>query len=322
MKNLNFLKGVGVALVTPFDEEYNIDWKSLEKLVKHVSGEISLAENLIEIEKKISDGESSKAIPSYLVVGGTTAETPTLSIKEKQEILRFIKKITNLPIVYGIGGYDTKKILEELKTTDLSGVDAILSVTPYYNKPTQNGLIKHYSMIAEASPLPIIIYNVPGRTSCNILPKTVINLATKYSNIVGIKEASGDINQIMEIIRESPPNFFVISGDDNITLPLIAVGAVGVISVIANAFPQEWSTMVTYALNGNFYKAKSIHYKLLALCKLLFVEGNPSGIKALLSELDIIKNILRPPLVSVSSQTQDLIKKELQLLRKQKSEKV
>ncbi len=286
MKKMEWLRGVGVALITPFNEDNSIDYNAFVRLLKHI--------------------ENGGA--SYVVIAGTTAETPTLTKEEKQILLEKAKKTVSIPIVYGCGGYNTLEIIKELKETNLNGVSAILSVTPYYNKPTQNGLIHHYSMIAENCPLPIILYNVPGRTGCNLLPSTVFKLAEKYENIIGVKEASGDINQIMEIIRGKPENFYVISGDDNITLPLLSIGVCGVISVIANAFPAEWSELVSLALNDKYQEARKIHYRFLELCRLLFVEGNPAGIKAVLSILGLCKNILRPPLVPVSQQTYQKIK--------------
>jgi len=284
--------GNGVAMITPF-KNGEIDWDSLARLIHHIeSGGVS-----------------------YIVVCGTTAETPTLSKQEKKDILRFVVERTKTPVVYGIGGYNTREVIREIEETDFSGVSGILSVTPYYNKPSQEGLYRHFGMIAEASPVPVILYNVPGRTGCNMLPETTLRLAHSFPDkIVAIKEASGNIEQIMEIIKEAPPGFTVLSGDDALTIPVIAMGGKGVISVIANAFPREWTDMVGYALNGDFARARSIFYRFKNLCGLLFKEGNPTGIKAVLSQMGIINNELRSPLVPASQSLQDLIRRELEKL--------
>ena len=279
MKNY---KGTGVALVTPFNSDKSIDYESLQKLVEYViNGEID-----------------------YLVVMGTTAENPTLNSIEKQSVIKFIVEKNNkrVPIVLGVGGYDTNAVIENIKQVNVNEIDAILSVTPYYNKPNQNGLYEHFSAITKNSPLPIILYNVPGRTGVNISASTTLNLAKNFNNIIAIKEASGNIEQIMEIIEKKPIGFEVISGDDRLTLPLVSVGAIGVISVVANALPKDYSNMVKLSLEGKFLEAKKLHYKLLEFNRLIFAEGSPAGVKCALKKLNIIKNYLRLPLVPVSDE--------------------
>ena len=282
------LKGTGVAIVTPFNTDRSVDYTSLEKLVNHL----------------ISNGIN------YLVVQGTTGESVTLSQTEKEETLAFIIKINNgrLPIVLGIGGNCTNTVVETFKSTNTTGVDAILSVSPYYNKPTQEGIYQHYKAIAEISPLPIILYNVPGRTSSNILPATTLRLANDFENIIAVKEAAGSLEQCMEIINNKPAGFLVISGDDALTLPMIASGGDGVISVLANAFPKGFSDMVSAALNNDMVTARALHYTYFEMIHYLFVEGNPAGVKAALKELDITGDTVRLPLVNVSSETNNKIK--------------
>ncbi|NLO02651.1 MAG: 4-hydroxy-tetrahydrodipicolinate synthase [Bacteroidales bacterium] len=274
-------KGAGVALVTPFTEENKIDFKGLEKIVRN----------------QVNGGTD------YLVVLGTTAETPTLSTEEQHEVVNFIKdNASGLPVVVGMGGNDTKKILKHIDTFNLEGVSGLLIVTPYYNKPSQEGMYNHYSEIASVSPVPVILYNVPSRTGVNIEADTVIKLAELSEKIVAVKEASGDLNQISRIIKYAPDNFSVISGDDAYTLPMIALGAKGVISVIANALPKELSNLAHSALNVNFESARKHHPYLSAIFKLLFKEGNPAGVKALLNIMGLIENKLRSPLFPVSGQ--------------------
>lgn len=281
-------KGTGVAIVTPFKSDKSVDYNALKKLVEHL----------------INNGID------YLVVQGTTGESVTLTKEEKAEILAFVVKINNkrLPIVLGLGGNCTQTILDALKTTNLEGVDALLSVSPYYNKPTQEGIYQHYKAIAEASPKPIILYNVPGRTSSNVLASTTLRLATDFKNIIAVKEASGNIEQAMEIIKNKPAHFLVISGDDALTLPIIASGGDGVISVLANAYPKGFSAMVNAALNGDLKKAQQLHYQYYDLIHYLFCDGNPAGIKATLKLLDITGDTVRLPLVNVTSATYDKIK--------------
>ena len=282
------LKGTGVAIVTPFNTDRSVDYTRLEKLVNHL----------------ISNGIN------YLVVQGTTGESVTLSQTEKEETLAFIIKVNNgrLPIVLGIGGNCTNTVVEAFKNTNTTGVDAILSVSPYYNKPSQEGIYQHYKAISEVSLLPIILYNVPGRTSSNVLPDTTLRLANDFDNIIAVKEAAGSLEQCMEIINNKPAGFLVISGDDALTLPMIASGGDGVISVLANAFPKGFSDMVSAALNNEMVTARALHYKYFEMIHYLFVEGNPAGVKAALKELDITGDTVRLPLVNVSAETNNKIK--------------
>tara|TARA_B100000674_G_C37871084_1_gene929522 strand:- start:493 stop:1365 length:873 start_codon:yes stop_codon:yes gene_type:complete len=278
------IKGSGVALVTCFNNDLSIDYDSMDKLLSHV----------------ITGGVD------YLVLLGTTGESVTLSKKEKNEIVTFVRrKYKEIPIVIGIGGNSTSNILQEIKETDFEGIDAILSVSPYYNKPTQEGIYNHYKMISKLSPKPLILYNVPSRTGSNISSQTTLRLAHDFENIVAIKEASGNLDQIMSILKDKPDNFTVLSGDDSLTLPMIYMGAKGVISVIGQLFPQEYTNMVHEALNNNIYKANSIHYKLYQLYGPLYVEGNPVGIKAALNTLDICNLVVRPPLINASKEIVD-----------------
>ena len=269
--------GMGVALITPFKEDDSVDSEALSRLLDY------------QLQNNID----------YLVVLGTTAETPTLSEEEKSEIVQFVKDKVNgrVPIVLGVGGNNTRAIVEKLKKDNFDGIDAILSVVPYYNKPSQEGMFQHYSAIAENSPVPVILYNVPGRTGVNMTAETTLRLAHKYKNIIGIKEASGNIVQMNDIIKNKPADFMVISGDDGITYPLITMGAVGVISVIGNAFPKEFSQMVRLALQGDYNSARIIHHKFTELFDLLFVDGNPAGVKCILSIMGYLENKLRLPLV-------------------------
>lgn len=275
---MNLFKGAGVALVTPFNADMSIDFPALRRLV----------------QEQIAGGTN------YLVVQGTTGESPTLNSSEKKQVLETVLEENNgkLPIVYGAGGNNTMSVIEAFKNIP-KGVDGILSVAPYYNKPTQAGYLAHYKALASETDLPIILYNVPGRTGSNVLAETTLELA-EIKNIVAMKEASGNMEQIMEIIRCKPENFLVLSGDDAITLPLIAAGADGVISVVANSFPKQFSQMVTSALNGDFETARKYHYDLLPVTKLLFAEGNPGGVKIALEELGWMKPFMRLPLVQVS----------------------
>lgn len=281
----NFLTGTGVALVTPFHRDGSIDFKSLEALVQY----------------------QIKGKTDYLVALGTTGETVTLSKDEKQAVVGCIVGAADgkIPVVLGVGGNNTHECAQAFGQFDLDGISAILSVSPYYNKPTQKGIVEHYKQVAAASPLPVILYNVPGRTGSNMLADTTLKLAEEVENIVAIKEASGNFEQMMKIIKHKPKHFKVISGDDMITLPLIASGAVGVISVVANAFPKDFSEMVRQALAGNFEKARQLHYKLTDITELLFVEGNPAGVKSALKHMKIMGDYVRLPLVPVSKKTAD-----------------
>ncbi|MCF4100930.1 4-hydroxy-tetrahydrodipicolinate synthase [Gillisia sp. M10.2A] len=277
---MNKLTGTGVALITPFNDDLSVDVNALSGLVKN------------QIENGID----------YLVVLGTTGETATLSSEEKKLVISTVIEANNgkLPLVLGIGGNNTHAVVEELKSTDLSAFAAVLSVSPYYNKPTQEGIYQHYKMLAEASPKPIIIYNVPGRTASNILPATVLRIAKDCPNIIGIKEAAGDIVQAMRLTAVLPEEFLVISGDDMVTLPMILAGGHGVISVIGQGFPSEFSEMVRLGLAGNVKEAYKLHYKIAPSIDLIFAEGNPAGIKALLALKGLVENKVRLPLVAAS----------------------
>lgn len=282
------LTGTGVAIITPFRDDGSIDFQSLEKLVKfHLDGGIN-----------------------YFVVLGTTGESVTLLDDEKNAIVSYIIDLVDnkVPVVIGMGGNNTQKIVNQIKNTDFTGVSAILSVAPYYNKPSQEGLFEHYKTIATSSPVPVILYNVPGRTGVNITAETTVQLAHAYDNIIAVKEASGDLVQVMHIIKDKPHHFKVISGDDALTFPMIALGASGVISVIANAYPKEFSNAVNYALNNDMGKAREQHFRFLEMIDLLFNEGSPAGIKALLEILGKAKNNLRLPLVKVSGETYKQLK--------------
>lgn len=283
------LKGTGVAIVTPFRKDASIDFLSLEKLLNHI----------------LSNGAD------YLVVLGTTGETATLSADEKKAVLNFVIDAVDekVPIVAGFGGNNTAKVISNIKHYNFNGIDAILSVAPYYNKPGQKGLYNHYKSIATASPLPIILYNVPGRTGVNISAETSLQLANDFENIVAVKEASGDFEQIMKILKYKPKDFMVISGDDLQTLPLISMGAHGVISVAANAFPKEYSSLVDLALKGRFKEAMRIQHSLLEIIQTLFVDGNPAGVKAALKILDVCPNYLRQPLDPIGKSTYNKLSK-------------
>ncbi len=289
------LSGMGVALITPFKEDESIDFDALARL----------------LEYQIQNGTD------YLVVLGTTGETPSLTEEEKRQIQRFVVERTRgrIPLVLGIGSNNTRNVVEHLYSDDLSGYDAILSVVPYYNKPSQEGIYQHYATIAQASPLPIILYNVPGRTGVNMTAETTLRLARDFNNIIAIKEASGNISQMDDIIKNKPHDFMVISGDDGVTFPLITLGAVGVISVIGNAFPKEFSRMVRLALNGNYNQALTIHHRFTELFSLLFVDGNPAGVKCLLNLMGMIENKLRLPLVPTRITTYEKIQDVLEKLR-------
>lgn len=285
---------MGVALITPFKDDESIDFDALSRL----------------IEYQIQNGID------YLVVLGTTAETPTLTEEEKNEVLSFVVERVKdrVPVVLGLGGNNTRAIVDRLKTETFPGVDAILSVVPYYNKPSQEGIYQHYKAIASATKLPVILYNVPGRTGVNMTAETTLRLAREFENIVAIKEASGNITQMDDIIKNKPKDFMVISGDDGITFPLITLGAVGVISVIGNAFPREFSRMVRLALQGDYANALLIHHKFTELFELLFVDGNPAGVKSILSSMGYIRNQLRLPLVPTRITTYEKIRIVLQKL--------
>ena len=287
---MNKIKGTGVALVTPFKEDKSVDYKGLENLLNHVI-----------------DGGID-----YLVLMGTTGESVTLSKGEKVAVVDFCKKINNsrIPVVLGIGGNNTMQVVEDIKSANLDGIDAILSVSPAYNKPSQEGIYQHYKMISGNCPLPIIVYNVPGRTASNISAETTVRLANDFENIVAVKEASGDMDQIMKIIKNKPSDFVVLSGDDGLTLPMIHMGAEGVISVIGQSHPKEYSDMVSFGLSGHKEIANQLHNKLYDFYVPLYAEGNPVGVKACLELLGICKSQVRLPLVEAS----DAIKNELKSL--------
>lgn len=293
----NILKGTGVALVTPFHKQGAIDFGSLEKLIDY----------------NLNNGVD------YLVVLGTTGEAVTLSKDEKYAIVQFVKEHVagRVPIVLGLGGYNTQDVVDCMQTSDFEGIEAILSVTPYYNKPTQRGLYLHYKHLASASPLPIILYNVPGRTSVNLSAETTLSLANDFNSIIGIKEASGNFSQIMEIISNRPKDFLVISGDDALTLPMIAAGADGVISVVANAYPATFSKMVKAALGQKMEEARKLHYQLLPFINLLFADGSPGGVKAALDQMKIVQNNLRLPVVKVNKSVQYQINAMINELKNQ-----
>jgi 4-hydroxy-tetrahydrodipicolinate synthase len=273
------LIGTGVALVTPFKKDFSVDTEALAKITNFV------------IEGGVE----------YLVILGTTAESATLNAEEKEVVIQTIVAANNgrVPMVLGVGGNNTAKVVEELKTRDLSQFTAILSVSPYYNKPTQEGIYQHFKAVSEASPISIIVYNVPGRTASNMLPSTVIRLANDFKNIIGIKEAAGDIVQAMKLIQTKPEGFLVISGDDMITLPMVLAGGAGVISVIGEGFPKEFSEMVRLGLNKKVAEAYKIHYKLADSIDMIFEQGNPAGIKEVFKHLGLSENTVRLPLVTV-----------------------
>lgn len=283
----NKFRGLGVALITPFAKDGSIDLAALDRLVEY----------------QIKSGAD------FLCIMGTTAETPTLSTDEKAMLKQhLVERVAGrVPLLMGCGGNNTAAVVHELKTSDWSGIDGILSVCPYYNKPSQEGLYQHYSAIAKASPVPVVLYNVPGRTGVNMSAETTLRLARDFERIVAIKEASGNISQMDDIIKNKPDDFDVISGDDGITFPLITLGAVGVISVIGNALPSEFSRMVRLALKGEYSTSLTIHHKFAELFKLLFVDGNPAGVKAMLSEMGMIENVLRLPLVPTRLTTMEKI---------------
>ena len=283
MKNFD-LQGTGVALVTPFHKQGNIDFTAFGNLIEHT----------------ISGGVD------YLLCLGTTSEYPTLSKQEKMAIVEYtIEKVENrVPIVLGMGGNDTRSLVDEIRKTDFSSIAAILSVAPYYNKPNQKGLYTHFKAVAEASDVPVILYNVPGRCGVNISAETCVQLATDFPNIIGIKEASGNISQCMDILMNKPQGFTVVSGEDALVLPLMALGMQGVISVTANAFPKQMSELVSHCLKSNMKKARAVHEKLLPFSKAIFEEGNPVGIKAALEIMNIASSNLRQPLVKASKPLQ------------------
>lgn len=284
---MNKFIGTGVALITPFTANNEVDYEALERLVNH------------QIDNGID----------YLVVQGTTGEPATLTVKEKAQVREAIITINNqrLPLVLGIGGNNTQGIIDEIKTTDLDPFDAILSVAPYYNKPTQEGFYQHYSAIAKISPKPIILYNVPGRTAKNVDPQTVLRLASDFNNIIAVKEAGNNVHQYLKLIKNKPEDFLIISGDDDLVLGVVLAGGAGVISVIGQAFPKEFSNMIQLGLEGKAKQAYQIYYELMDCVNLIFEENNPAGIKALLKKLKISEPYVRLPLVEASTKLQERI---------------
>ena len=290
---INIFKGTGTALVTPFKSDGSIDFDALKRLVRlNLDGGVN-----------------------FLVVQGTTGESPTLNQEEKLRVLHSIAEENKrqVPIVYGVGGNNTLDVVEKLKKVDSSIVQGILSVSPYYNKPIQSGIIAHYKMLADVTDLPIILYNVPGRTGSNVLAETTLALA-EIDNVVAMKEASGNMEQIMQIIQHKPAGFDVLSGDDALTVPMISVGASGVISVVSNALPEKFTAMVQAALSGDFKTAAAIHYDLFEITKLFFAEGNPGGVKEALKFRMICENTMRMPLVNISDALKSRIEREMQVL--------
>ncbi len=288
-------KGTGVAIVTPFKNDSSIDFSATGRILNHVI----------------------KGGVNYIIAMGTTGEASTLTKDEKQALISHVVEIVDkrIPVVIGLGGNNTQEIINCIRQMDLEGVDAILSVAPYYNKPNQRGLFQHFKEIATCSPVPVIIYNVPGRTCSNIASETCIELAHECDNIVGVKEASGDLAQIMRIIKGKPENFLVISGDDMLTIPIVAAGGSGVISVLANAYPAECSELVNNALKNNFRAAREIHFRFMESIELLFSDGNPAGIKAFLSTMGLCQNNLRLPLVPVNKTVLTRIQKAVEELK-------
>ncbi|WP_306568120.1 4-hydroxy-tetrahydrodipicolinate synthase [Flavobacterium lindanitolerans] len=274
------LIGTGVALVTPFKKDFSVDVEALKRIVNY------------QIDNGID----------YMVVLGTTGEPATMNKEEKELVIKTVKETNNgrLPLVLGVGGNNTAEVVEELKTRDFTGFKAVLSVSPYYNKPTQEGIYQHFKAIAEASPLPVILYNVPGRTGSNMLPSTVIRLANDFKNVVAIKEAAGDIVQAMKLIQGKPKDFLVISGDDMVTLPMVLAGGAGVISVIAEGFPKQFSKMVRLGLERKVDEAYELHYQIADSIDMIFEQGNPAGVKEIFKVLGLSENTVRLPLVNVN----------------------
>lgn len=292
----NIFKGLGIALITPFKEDGSVDYDALIRLVDY----------------QLNNGAD------FFCILATTGETPTLTREEKQKIKDLVVDYVQarVPILIGCGGNNTAAVIEELKTADFKGIDGVLSVCPYYNKPSQEGLYQHFKAIAAATSLPVVLYNVPGRTGVNLQAATTVRLARDCQNIVAIKEASGNLEQVDEIIKNKPADFDVISGDDSLTFPMVSCGAVGVISVIGNALPKEFSRMIRLQMRGEYDAARTIHHRFTDLFSLLFVDGNPAGVKAMLSEMGFIQNVLRLPLVPMrinNMQRMSEILKELKI---------
>jgi 4-hydroxy-tetrahydrodipicolinate synthase len=288
-------RGIGVAIVTPFKNDTSIDFAAMGKIIDHV----------------INGGVN------YIVLLGTTGESATLSKDEKSALTSYVTETVDkrVPIVLGIGGYSTNEVIGCIRKTNFEGIDAILSVVPYYNKPGQKGLFQHFRQISASSPVPVILYNVPSRTGANLLPETCLELAHDCENIVGIKEASGNLEQIMKILKDKPENFLVISGNDLDAMPVIASGGSGLISVLANAYPADWSEMVNQSLKSNFKVARELHYKYLEMIELLFADGSPSGVKAIMNNMGLCQNTLRLPLVPVNRSIAARISKAMEQIK-------
>ena len=291
----NIFKGLGIALITPFTSEGRVDYDALKRL----------------IEYQLANGAD------FLCILATTGEAPCLTQQERDDITAFIRERVagRVPILKYCGGNNTSAVVEEINTTDWTGIDGILSICPYYNKPSQEGIYQHFKAIAEVSPLPIVLYNVPGRTGVNMKPETIVRLANDFANIVGVKEASGSMEQVDEIIKNKPHRFDVISGDNALTFSMVASGAAGVISVIGNALPKEFSRMIRLEFNGEYEPARKIHHKFTELYSLLFIDGNPAGCKALLNDMGMIENVLRLPLVPTTITTKQKMAAILKELR-------
>lgn len=287
--------GTGVALITPFKADLSIDFDALERLIEH----------------NIENGTE------YLVISGTTGESVTVTAAEKKELIKFVSKVNNgrLPLVLGIGGNNTAAIINEIETTDFSSIDAILSVSPYYSKPTQEGIYQHFKAIAEVSPKPIILYNVPGRTSSNVTPETTLRLANDFKNIIAVKEAGNNVHQYLELIRNKPEGFLVLSGDDDLALSVALAGGSGVISVIGQALPKEFSEMIRLGIKGDAKAAYKLHFKLMPITALIFSENNPAGIKAVLTALNISKSYVRLPLVEATDKLKKNIEDALKIFK-------
>lgn len=288
------MNGTGVALITPFNDDLSIDWDALANIIEHCIG----------------------GGVEYLVVLGTTGESVTLSKEEKQKVYSFVaeRAAGRVPCVAGIGGNNTPEVVHALKAFEVPGYDAILSVSPYYNKPSQEGIYRHFMQVQENAPLPVILYNVPGRTGSNMSVQTILRLANASEKFVAVKEASGNPEQFMDLLNEKPFDFDIISGDDNLTLPFLAMGMTGVISVIGQAYPKDFTSMVRLGLNGNFEESRQLHYKLYNLMKGIFLEGNPGGVKFVMSEMGLCKNVVRMPLATVSKNTEDKLRGWMQAL--------
>lgn len=295
MMSRNIFKGLGIALITPFTQDGEVDYTALKRLVRY----------------QLDNGAD------FFCILATTGEAPCLSREEKDKITQIVKEITNgkVPILKYCGGNNTREVVSEIKDTDWTNIDGILSICPYYNKPSQEGIYQHFKAISQVSPLPIVLYNVPGRTGVNMKPETIVRLARDCDNIVAVKEASGSLEQVDEIIKNMPDGFDIISGDDALTFSMVASGAVGVISVIGNALPKEFSRMIRLEFKGEYESARIIHHRFTELYKLLFVDGNPAGVKALLNDMGFIDNVLRLPLVPTTIATKEKMARILKELR-------